>query len=713
MSITSFPIPTTQLVLTPAASSFELDANLLAVQGGTLRRVPVNKLPSASALDVKLYGATGNGTTDDSAAIAACFAAAQEGDTIVFPRGTYLMRSYVTIAVNHLTVLGQGAKIISDGANQDRKFNCVDRTGIRFRDLHFDGLGLTVLTTDGISWDTYTPRTHQGTIHLSGSVDCDVSGCKFVGLNFPITIYAASADILVLLCRFELYYAGVYSYFEGPGDPIGSPAPKRVTISQNTFMTGIYPSFDNPPWGWIRNYPPTDKWSTGAIKFRGTLSSDLVYQRYNDNFDGHIIISNNIRAPGTMGIELQGVSDCVVTSNTIENVGMGISLSVTQRACAGNNVIKNFGYAGIEVDGRTDFNTDPTLHSSDGTSLTGNIIDARDDWGRPVNFVDNCGIICSHVARNVTISGGCIKMCKTGICVDQESSGVLISGVRIETNLESGTGGRDGYIPGMVPLPWVQGILIRDSRDVDIIGCTLIPSADAWQRMLNIMGAARVNVRSCNVVSNNTCVYIKNSAAIAVQSCALQMGINVSGPNPSFVSVDSTNANCPQIIIRDNTCIGVVQTGISLYSPAFKIDVLIKGNDTRQAMATGPRFLVVGISDPGIAGAIQLQQNIGGDNVKSGMQPDVELIDGNSGTHYDVPGVPGYVVVWTATINLQHASGYKGVTKFFINSSYLSSVTLHPQSGEKINGSTSDYTFTTQWQRVVLTSDGTDWIAST
>src|SRR5437667_3479516 len=41
--------------------------------------------------DVKAFGAFGDGTTDDTAAIYATFAAAPEGAEVFFPAGTYVM----------------------------------------------------------------------------------------------------------------------------------------------------------------------------------------------------------------------------------------------------------------------------------------------------------------------------------------------------------------------------------------------------------------------------------------------------------------------------------------------------------------------------------------------------------------------------------------------------------------------------------------------
>ena len=58
-----------------------------------------NKLPSGLAYSVKdaAYGAVGDGVTDDTAAIRACYASAGTGAYIVWPRGTYVLSATTTL----------------------------------------------------------------------------------------------------------------------------------------------------------------------------------------------------------------------------------------------------------------------------------------------------------------------------------------------------------------------------------------------------------------------------------------------------------------------------------------------------------------------------------------------------------------------------------------------------------------------------------------
>jgi hypothetical protein len=67
----------------------------------------------SQVFNVKAYGATGNGTTDDTAAINATLTAAGVGGAILFPPGNYVVSSQINqgVSQSHQTVWGYGATI--------------------------------------------------------------------------------------------------------------------------------------------------------------------------------------------------------------------------------------------------------------------------------------------------------------------------------------------------------------------------------------------------------------------------------------------------------------------------------------------------------------------------------------------------------------------------------------------------------------------------
>jgi hypothetical protein len=63
-------------------------------------------------VNVKNYGATGNGSTDDTAAINSAIAALSSGATLLFPCGTYLTSAQLTLNLSNVTVDGSSCATI-------------------------------------------------------------------------------------------------------------------------------------------------------------------------------------------------------------------------------------------------------------------------------------------------------------------------------------------------------------------------------------------------------------------------------------------------------------------------------------------------------------------------------------------------------------------------------------------------------------------------
>jgi polygalacturonase len=69
----------------------------------------VRALEPAALFNVKRYGATGNGTTDDTTAIqAAVTAASVAGGVVYLPAGTYLVSSSISVAASNVYIKGDG-----------------------------------------------------------------------------------------------------------------------------------------------------------------------------------------------------------------------------------------------------------------------------------------------------------------------------------------------------------------------------------------------------------------------------------------------------------------------------------------------------------------------------------------------------------------------------------------------------------------------------
>jgi hypothetical protein len=108
----------------------------------------------SDAINVREFGAKGDGVTDDTAAIAAALAAMPNGGALYFPSGTYrTYRAYApdNIVSNNITIFGDGASTIIDGnpfgaiLNDSYNhfynvFQATNRSNITLRDMSFRGV---------------------------------------------------------------------------------------------------------------------------------------------------------------------------------------------------------------------------------------------------------------------------------------------------------------------------------------------------------------------------------------------------------------------------------------------------------------------------------------------------------------------------------------------------------------------------------------------
>src|SRR3989454_450146 len=154
-----------------------LTAVVLLLVGAAVWLRTSNLFPRAaptSPINVMNYGATGNGTTDDTAAINSAISALRPGDTLSFPCGTYLTTSQLTINTSNVTVDGGSCAIIRNTAAGTIMVNAATArmilnplTGVTVKNITFDGNGSNVygFTVAGVAESTVsgvTSRNVQG-----------------------------------------------------------------------------------------------------------------------------------------------------------------------------------------------------------------------------------------------------------------------------------------------------------------------------------------------------------------------------------------------------------------------------------------------------------------------------------------------------------------------------------------------------------------------
>src|SRR6267142_4660487 len=150
-----------------------------------------NLFPRATTtppINVMNYGASGNGTTDDTAAIMSAISALGPGDTLLFPCGTYLTSSQLTINTSNVTVDGGSCAIIRNTAsgtimligtsgNGNPNYGPAVALSATANEL---STSFTTVSNLGVTAGDYI-YIHQGSKDSSqgsGDTACDTSGCR-------------------------------------------------------------------------------------------------------------------------------------------------------------------------------------------------------------------------------------------------------------------------------------------------------------------------------------------------------------------------------------------------------------------------------------------------------------------------------------------------------------------------------------------------------
>jgi hypothetical protein len=136
----------------------KLGSNIVYATG--LTSAPVRSIPATSSplnwVNVKDYGAKGDGTTNDSGAITSAIAALTTGGTLYFPPGDYLVNTTGFTLSQGIQVVGSGpgASFIRIGAAfADPQLFSVTASDVTFRDIQIRGTSSTVASNpvaDGI-----------------------------------------------------------------------------------------------------------------------------------------------------------------------------------------------------------------------------------------------------------------------------------------------------------------------------------------------------------------------------------------------------------------------------------------------------------------------------------------------------------------------------------------------------------------------------------
>lgn len=359
---------------------------------GVEKTVKYSDLVAASyVINVKAYGAVGNGTTDDSAAVQAAFNAAIPGSVVLFPASasSYIINTVINVPISNITVVGYGAILSNTADTQYRKFNVTGpKSFIRFEGLAFSG-----------GYSSMAPVVNNGTISITNSSQITVNNCWFYQTNAAgVIISGDSYDISVNNCKFFSTYIGVITAVSGGNKPF------NINISNNFFRTGI---------------GTTSSANSGAVILTNTSPFG--------SGAGIVVSGNEIRSYGKYGVYLNtAIHNSIVSDNFISGIGIAVQVEDSTGVVVSGNTLRDIVNEGILVQ-----------NGSNNVNVSGNVINTTDSNS---NGIKLSSIIRGTVSGNNVESNGdavvivdCVNPTVTGNTLRSTGEQVMVIGGGVQT----------------------------------------------------------------------------------------------------------------------------------------------------------------------------------------------------------------------------------------------------------------------------------------
>ena len=237
---------------------------------------------NAQRVSVMDFGATGNGTTDDTAAIAAAIAAAPSGGTVFYPCGTYL-------------VSGSGTAVFSYS-------KVITHVGVGYCSEIL--LSASIPTNRDIFYFNPTTAVQGGGFkNIIGAPVSGSPGQHFIHVDTTANTAASVSDFVVENSQFVQTGGGYSLYLHGRSDGVGT---KFSRFSGNQFLGGVNALFVG------------DTVNFGPKNFFGGASIALLVSQVAGA--GNVIINNNnIVSNGFQAVVIDSGTKPIIQGNEIEN----------------------------------------------------------------------------------------------------------------------------------------------------------------------------------------------------------------------------------------------------------------------------------------------------------------------------------------------------------------------------------------------------------
>jgi parallel beta-helix repeat protein len=547
-----------------------------------LTKVSYSMIDGAS-VNVLDFGATGNGTTNDTAAIQAAIDSRTSGGTVYFPRGTYSVTGIridgTSANLTNITLQGEGvASLLQIAAsNTSNVIKSLSGSGFRIAELKIQGgLGRGVTPLRAPTKGFWTPSTAYvigNTVEVS-STNTQTSTVAASNLVYRCTLgYTSSAT----------FAADLATYWILSTDPNFNTVDISYGTRNGIYLSGATNSI-------IEDCTIIDcayagiNIGTGPVQTGNTTPASAyvrVESNYIDNCDNGIaggeqsyvnyvgnnvkscvnfgividdpdsfscnVTSNTVTGCGSHGIYFYGPDFCTITGNTVNfcvNVGILVIQAAVSSPITGNAV--NNCQQGIR------------LYNNSQATVTGNACRANSQYGISVELMSQVSVVANECNSNtldginlLTVSGfsissnSCSANIGSGIRLDSCSDGSIVGGSLLNNN------------NGAVPTATGAGVYLGDTTNVAISGMRAFDARGGGSKtqkygVYSAGTSNAVTLSGNNLTANATAEFLLVGATNRV--------------TPAFA--DYVNASTPANFTADKILAFLDSDGTTVYMPA-------------------------------------------------------------------------------------------------------------------------------------------------
>ena len=316
-------------------------------------------------VSVKDYGATGDGVTDDSAAIQA---AVNAGVEVIFPAGTYKVGTPVVLPAGCI-LTGVGRPTINAVTNGQHIFQAASVATITVRGIKFVGTNSSTVPTTNVGG---VGAANTGLVTLVNVTDARVEDCEFATFYNGLTVQRCTRAWIRDNRVTGFYLHGVLasqtSYFAIDDNVITGCTQAGAVVAYGIHATG------DQAGGYTQQLC-----SISHNKINGVASWDGIMSH---DVNGLIVDGNDIRDVRS-GIDVGHFA----ATNVIKNITItGNYIESTATNTWGATGANSFGIAVAGYD---------ATNRVDGATITGNVIR---------NFFTAAGIVIAGVWSNIVVA---------------------------------------------------------------------------------------------------------------------------------------------------------------------------------------------------------------------------------------------------------------------------------------------------------------------